>query len=274
MLNEDMSFYTKYIQQNIEFHHLTLRICFMRLMLRIALPLFIIASLPTQASAIDLFFAGGANFPSIDNRTDVTLNNGQTNNYVTNTKTLTKALAGFGLGYTFNNVAFSSIDLGLGVMSYYNDFGYVKGTEYPAAVPGNYSSLDYRFDAASFALLAEIKLIYSDSFFHPYVVGGAGNAWNRLSNFHQTPTSGGRVLPPTFPNQTNSDFAYEAGAGIQFMLPFTHTALMPINFALDLGYRYLDLGKGELGKALGQGERLTVSHMRTQAVLLALQITI
>jgi opacity protein-like surface antigen len=255
----------------------------MRRLLRTAcltLPLLVLAFPVVHASNVDLFFAAGADFPRLYNRTPVMLNSIQTNDYAATRKSQTKFIGGAGFGHTFSNIGFSPLDISIGVAGYYNDFGYVKGTEYPFVNMGGFDKLNYRFDAASYTVMGEARLTYSDSIFHPYLMGGAGNAWNRLSNFRETPisASGSAVpVPATFPNKTKSEFAYEAGAGIQYILPYSNSyTAMPVYYSIDLGYRYLDLGKGELGGLPSQtsSERLTVFHMRTQAVLLALQASI
>jgi len=253
----------------------------MRYLLRTAclFPLLLVSALPCQADTMDLFFAGGANFPRIYNQTPVNITSTQINNYVTRKATLTKFLAGIGVSYIFNNVGISPLNIGIGLAGYYNDFGYVKGTEYPFANQGGASALNYRFDAASSVLLAEGRLIYSDSTLHPYLLCGAGYSWNHLSNFIQSPMNAGSRPTPveaSFTNKTTGDFAYEAGVGIQYLLPFANSYATPVYYALDLSYRYMNLGKGELGRFPGQStsNRLTVTHMSTQAVLFALTASI
>jgi len=227
-------------------------------------------TLPSYANTLDLYFAGGANFPHLRNTTGVPVSNTQVNDYLTKKQDHAQFLGGVGVGHTFENIGMTPINFSIGAIGYYNDFGFVKGTVYPFANMNSTNTSSYRFDVASYALLGELRISYSDLVLQPYILGGAGTAWNRLSNYKQSPNNG-----HTFTNHTNNDFAFEAGAGFQYLLPFTYgSGDYSTYYSLDIGYRYLDLGKGESGQVAGQlsGDRLTISHMRTQAVLVELKL--
>ena len=59
--------------------------------------------------------------------------------------------------------------------------------------------------------------------FEPYVMGGLGMAWNKADSTHATK------------GDSKMSFAWTAGAGIGYRLSRC--------WALDLGYRYVDLGE-------------------------------
>ncbi len=143
-------------------------------------------------------------------------------------------LLGAGIGYRFNPLF--SADL---TYTQRYDFNYDR----------TFIAADRirKFDLDDKAVLANVYLhangIKNHDFgrFDPYIGAGAGIAWNHASDFSSTVISNGDIASKTgtafYTNE--SGFAWQLTAGTGFALS-THCMI-------DVGYRYLNMGKAQTG---------------------------
>ncbi|KTC98570.1 outer membrane protein [Legionella erythra] len=91
----------------------------------------------------------------------------------------------------------------------------------------------------------------------PYVSGSVAVAFNHSFDWSLTPKIFEEVPAPPFASNTTTAFAYTVGAGLQ----------APLNkhWQLGLGYEFADLGKSQLGAAIGQSvnDRFKETHLYT-----------
>lgn len=217
------------------------------------------------ASSVNLNLNLGVAFSQLSNTSTVTPIQGLTNTYNTNKKTRTAGFLGAGVEYVFDHLASRPFDLGLGVSGFFTDLGDLSGTETPGSNLGLTDTLNYTMKARSSALLAQSRLIYTQHALQPYLLAGAGYSRNTLSNFTESTVSGSNAAPSNpYTNHTEGSFAYELGAGIQYIL----MAKAHSDILLGIEYRYLNLGKAELGPTSSQtnNDRLTSKNISTQLV--------
>lgn len=102
------------------------------------------------------------------------------------------------------------------------------------------SQANYSFDIVTRQLLLEGRLYYHYSLMHPYVLLGAGWAFNSATNYSTT-----FPFNLTFTRDYNSHytsaFSYSVGVGVEFQLA--------TSVRLGVGYRYANLGTSSLGKS-------------------------
>jgi opacity protein-like surface antigen len=121
----------------------------------------------------------------------------------------------------------------------------------------------YQYSIITRQLLAESKLLYRfKERYLPYVLLGLGAAFNTASNYTTT-------VPPfltftrQYNNNTQTSFSYALGMGMDVQ--------MIDNFRFGLGYRFADLGRIKLGKAIidtnNAGGTLSQSHLYAHEVL-------
>jgi hypothetical protein len=240
--------------------------------------LLFILSLTTSscyASNIDIFLMGGTAVSKTANNNYVGINPYVVNSYQTNTRTLIQPLLGVGIAHTFINFI-RPINISVGLSGYYADLGKIQGTEYPFINDGIFDSLDYKFRAQSWSVLAESRLAYTQYDWQPYALAGVGAAWNHLYSYDETPTipsESAQASPYPFANHTSAAFAYEFGVGIQKQLYSDLTQHIQCFLALD--YRYMNSGQGNLGSSTAQTthDRIHVSNLQMQALLLSLKIS-
>lgn len=233
---------------------------------------FMLASLVCQANSWDLNLAAGAIFPHLTNKTTVTINSSGYNNYLADQEYKTQPIMGLGASRTFTNIGQKPVDFRLGLMAYYANFNHVQGTEYPLVNTGGTSSLSYQFNAKSMALFTEPHIIYTKYSWQPYLLAGAGASWNNLSSYNTTPNTPDATDNSSFTDRTTLSFAHEVGIGLQHELNVFNNS-HKAHCYVSADYRYMDFGHGMLGPSPAQtsSDRLTVAHMRTQAVLLGLR---
>jgi hypothetical protein len=236
--------------------------------------LMLLAPIDSSANKLDLFVMGGASFSAISNDNYVSMNQYMVNEYHPHSSTQTGPLFGLGIAHAFP-IAGNTMNIGLGLSGYYSDFGAFKGTEYPFINDGLFDSLNYQFNARSFAALVESRLTYAVYNWQPYLIAGIGVAWNQLYNYMETPTTSSDTAaasPYTFSNKTNAAFAYELGLGVQKEI-YVDTKNQ-IHYFLSVDYRYLNFGLAELGAApvVAANNQIQVPHLYTQACMLSLKI--
>ena len=111
--------------------------------------------------------------------------------------------------------------------------------------------LNYSMNNNSLALMIEPKMVYTQYRIQPYIFGGIGCAWNTLSDYTETQGAYGNAAPNTTPyaNNTQAEFAYEAGLGVQYAL---WKGAGESSVLLRAEYRYMNLGQSELSSQPGQ----------------------
>lgn len=101
----------------------------------------------------------------------------------------------------------------------------------------------------------------------PYVSAGIGAAYNRLQGYMERPLSQvitPRDNPPDFANNTNTEFTYSFGAGIDYQL----TPLLTVS----VGYEYQNYGNFQTGSGTGfwAGQHLQQRSFHTNSLLLSM----
>lgn len=215
---------------------------------------------------------GGAIFSQLSNNKSVQVHPLVTNLYEADEEMKSGSLAGATVAYAFEGWEKHHIALSLGLSGYYLNYGEVEGTEYPFANAGSFDTLDYQFNAHSFALMLEPKLVYTQFAWQPYFFVGIGSAWNRLSDYDEKPSNpAGSAAPAAqaFSSKTVNAFAYELGIGVQH--EFAHRAQNMFRYRLAADYRYMNLGHADLGTMPGQltSDHLHVSPLSTQALVVS-----
>jgi opacity protein-like surface antigen len=108
-----------------------------------------------------------------------------------------------------------------------------------------FTNYQYKWDLTANVLLASAKLnLFQYGILSPYINVGIGSSFNRTSNYEETPVPG--VTPrtsPSFVKFSTSEFAYNAGAGIDIQLTS--------QFIISVGYNYQDLGQVSSGPGTG-----------------------
>ena len=136
--------------------------------------------------------------------------------------------------WTFNQQWMPAFSLGLDYqyLSPYETNGTI--TQYSNPLFNNYS---YQIKTSSNVLLVAAKAnVFQLNRFSPYISGGLGGAVNDSYNYNETAFSG--VTPrisPAFKHNTNTEFAYHVGAGLDLDLSSS--------FLISVGYLYQNIGK-------------------------------
>lgn len=217
------------------------------------------------------FFSLGATRTKISNNPFIAITNDVTNTYVSNTHSSWGELMGVGLGtiYPLSH----HIHLILGPAAYFIDLGRGKGLEHPFSNAGNFDTLDYRFFAQSYLLLLESRFIYTATQWQPFIVAGAGVAWNQLYDYEEEATDPGSSAAPAlavFRHHTMSNFAYELGFGVNH--PLFVDKKRGILYGAALEYRHFNVGAGKLSPSLIEttNQTLQVGTFRVNSILLSL----
>ena len=224
---------------------------------------------------VNLFISGGATFSRNSNVATVRINDVVLNEYNTTVRTNWNPIWGAGISYPFNNVFGAPYSISAGVAGYLANLGKIRGIEHPFANGGSFDTLNYEFKTNSKALMIESRLAYTNNSWQPFVLLGVGSAWNNLNGYNEVPTVSKSSATPALPftAHTNISFAYELGLGVQREIYYD--VVNSISYSASLDYRYINFGKGELGNSAIQtsGNRLYVSSLTTQGILLTLNTT-
>jgi opacity protein-like surface antigen len=170
-----------------------------------------------------------------------------------------------GGGYRWQRDAlwFSAYGLGL---SYKHIFSKdIQGTITEYSLP-EFLNYDYSWSVDSDVVLATAKLnLLQKGRFSPYIKGGIGAAFNNTSHYSEYALPG--VTPrisPAFADQDTSQFAYSAGAGLDFKF---NTRLL-----LSIGYEFQDLGNiaSGYGVTTWAGQSLNLGRYSSNEVVLNL----
>jgi len=126
----------------------------------------------------------------------------------------------------------------------YLQYGFVtvNSTNSVGIEPDTTTAYNYKYRLQARQLLVSTKwMTQLRERFFPYAFLGIGAAFNTMNNFNVSTTETGSInLSPTFRNNSNTNFTYSVGVGID-------TAISK-HVLLGLGYRFTDLGQASLGK--------------------------
>jgi len=120
----------------------------------------------------------------------------------------------------------------------------IKGDIWEDANP-NFNNYSYSYNVifAQLALKGKLFMVVYD-LFDAYVSAGVGVGFNQASSFNITPKICQEVAAPAFTDKSSTGLTYSGGFGVQ-------TALS-LNWKMNLGYEFINLGPTELGRAPGQ----------------------
>ena len=137
-----------------------------------------------------------------------------------------------------------------------------KGTLIQGADLMSDSTYNYRYQTQSQQLLAEGKLYWvAKEKIQPFLMMGIGAAFNKTSNY-QTSIPPFLEFTPVFSNQTQTNFTYAIGPGVDLSLSQS--------FKFGVAYRFTDLGSANTGSA--QLDENPISNTLNQSHLYASQI--
>lgn len=167
------------------------------------------------------------------------------NTYVDTNSHDAEWVGGFFLGgnFTFNSLWSSQV----GVSYYQNSAFAARGDVYQFG-DSTSNNLGYTYDITSRRVLLESKWLYTiRKKFHPYIDLGVGEAFNAADNYDEHPyTSDASPMSEPFADHTSRNFTYIAGLGIDVD--------MGKRVRMGVGYRYVDLGKANLGTSSLQAD--------------------
>jgi len=139
----------------------------------------------------------------------------------------------------------------------------VHGTIAQYSLP-ELTNYNYHLNLSSNILLLSGKLnLLQYGKCSPFVNGGVGSAFNRVSNYNETVLSG--IIPrvsPGFRNTTTSAFAYNLGAGLDLQI-------IP-QWIFSLGYIFQDLGSVSSGAGVTtwSKEQFHLGNYHTNEILI------
>ncbi len=147
-------------------------------------------------------------------------------------------------------------------------FGSHDGILHPAFnVNPNFGILNYSYRVSSTALWQEQYWIFGSCRWKPYLFMGVGVTWNHLFDYFESASNGSTapVITP-FHSYTQAHVAYGFGMGIHYVL---HN-----QSRVDVGYRYINLGGGSLGRSSIQttDARLRVNNLYAHMITLSLYL--
>lgn len=189
----------------------------------------------------------GVQFPEL--HSNIQVNNGSEfsapynyDRYSINNNNGAVLAASVGRRWQNDNIWFPSYSLSIFWQYFFKTQLHGKITQYSLPQFTNYN---YNLDFTANLLLISGKMnLFKHGMFSPYINGGIGSSFNKVSNYNETALAG--VTPrvsPGFRTANTSEFAYNIGAGVDVhFLP---------QFILSLGYIYQDLGPYSSGNGVG-----------------------
>lgn len=160
------------------------------------------------------------------------------------TKNQNEAIIALSVGRSWHRDAFwfSSYSFGVFWQHFFRTHLGHSITQYSLPEFTNY---EYKWDLTANVLLAAAKLnLFQYKKISPYINGGIGSSFNRTSGYKETALAG--VTPrvsPGFANFSTSEFAYNAGIGVDLQLTS--------QFFVSVGYNYQNLGQISSGPGKG-----------------------
>ena len=207
----------------------------------------------------------GGQFPTLNST--MTVNNGSgfpppLDQDVYTTSNNSQVILGLSAGRRWQNDSDWLPALSAGVLYEHFFSNNAGGTITQYSTPG-FTNYNYGWNVSSNVVLATAKLnLFQYAKWSPYINGGVGGAFNRTGGFNETALPGVTSrITPGFANNTSNQFAYNAGAGLDFQFA--------PQFLLSVGYLYQDLGNVSSGQ--GQqtwaGQTLNLGNYRSNDVM-------
>lgn len=226
------------------------------------------------ADNISLSLMGGFITSSLENEPLVEINNFVTNAYITNKNNHWGEFWGGSLAHSFEEII-PHVNFSLGVAGYAIQPGEVKGTVFPFINEGFFDSLNYKFQVKNNSLMIESGLSYGLGNWRPFIIAGIGKSWNRLENYNEVPSdpASSATALPSFRNNSHHAHAYELGLGCSYL--FYEDNRHNIRYMTSAGYRFWNLGKGELESFAEQTSisRLHSNNIKTQGLAVSLDVS-
>ena len=209
----------------------------------------------------------GTGVASIGKTTDLPLTNAVINRYVANRKNKLLILFGAGLGYQFHSTR--PFTIALGAAFYHIEWGRYGGVVHPAFnLNPVFDALNYSYRVSSSLLWAEQYWIFGRKHWKPYLFLGLGITWNNTFDYMEVPVNPNSSAAPLaipFRTRTQTYFSYGIGIGVKYLFSKYKTGI-------SIGYRYINLGKGQLGTTPLQttSVRLTTGRLYAHLIVFSL----
>lgn len=182
----------------------------------------------------DLGLGAGVNFQNVDD-VSIATEPFWPNDYYTADNVDANAIFSAFVGYRLetDNEFLTAYSLRLNYL--YGLSSEVSGNILQYSLP-EFNNYDYQYDVQSQALFAQLKIdLYEFANISPFISGGIGAAWNRFSDYSETAKD--NITPrvsPDYSNNTQSDFAFILGAGLDYEIDEDWFLLLEYNYA-DFG---------------------------------------
>lgn len=210
----------------------------------------ILLFLPLTAFAVHgntyLGVLGGATFGNINkSNPQITYDNNLLNDsYPINNHNSTTVVTGVYTGFEFANPSpYPAVALGIG--GYFTPNHYTFKGQVIETLAGHPSTTlyNYQYYVKSTRLMFEVRLTWLTDSVSPFIDAGVGSAWNKFSNYTETPaTSGGVVALLPFQSRTTTNFAYQVGLGFSGAFNFQNINDDHKYERFSVGYRFVNLG--------------------------------
>lgn len=210
----------------------------------------------------------GSAFSRLSNERYMSPVTGLINAYASNDVVKKRAFYDVGVEYYFDHITAYPVTFGIGLSCYSTGSSNIAGIETPGIniIPAPQDTLTYRMQTKSTGLLIEPTLVYTAFHLQPYVLGGLGYARNTLRNFSEGTVPGSLAAPSAspYPSHTQTQFAYEGGLGLQYILWENKNNNA---FLFHIEYRYLNSGHSRLGTASAQTTNQHISVNNTANII-------
>jgi len=209
----------------------------------------------------------GTGVAKVGKTSNLPLTNVITNRYVADRKERLVIFFGLGLGYQF--VSIDPVEMSVGMSVYRNIWGHYGGLVRPAFnLNPNFDTLDYTYHVSSTLAWVEQYWLFGRGHWKPYFFWALGGSWNCTYDYEEIPTDpNGSASPMTIPfgSHTLFSFSYGLGVGLNYVLSNNKTQMR-------IGYRYIYLGKGQLGLTSLQTttQRLSTGRLDAHIIVFSL----
>lgn len=188
-------------------------------------------------------------------------------NYYTNKKSAATVIDG-GIFVGIERALADKIHLQYGVAGYTDATLNPQGDVWLFGSP-LFDTLTYQYKVRHSRLLAEGKFLFDTQYsqtLHPYFSWNLGAAFNKASDYNETPLVAGAVPTQPFNNHTQTAFTWGAGVGVD--------ASVSKNIKVGAGYQFSDFGSVSLGRTSSANTFQTLSFPHLYANQLRLQLSL
>lgn len=154
----------------------------------------------------------------------------------------------------------------LGVSGYADSQLKIQGRVWQFGLP-QFETLAYSYKVQHKRAMLEGKFLTSFRGYrmlHPYVSWGLGAAFNKASNYQETPLILGAIPTLPFSNNTQTSLAWGLGLGVDYSINR--------HVRFGAGYQFADLGSVSLGPTLAATTRQTLSFAHLYSNQLRFQL--